>query len=273
MNERIIFENAADLDLKKTFSCGQCFRWRENKDGSFSGVVRGRSVAVRKSGQVLLIEGTGESDRALWEDYFDLTRDYGEVNQQLSELHPVMRKAAAYAAGIRILSQEPYEALITFIISQNNNIKRITGIIERLCEHFGEEIEKGIYAFPTAERLAMLTEDDLAPVRAGFRHPYILDAAQKIHGDEIDPKSLRDLPYEEARRELMKIKGVGVKVADCVLLYGLHRLDAFPMDVWMKRAMKELFDDMDPAVFGENAGIAQQYIFHYSRMHPELFSP
>ena len=271
METKIIFENVTDLDLKETFSCGQCFRFCENNDGTFSGVVRGRAVTVGYQDNTLVLYGAAEEDRALWEDYFDLRRDYGEVKRKLSDVHPVMKEAASYASGIRILSQEPFEALITFIISQNNNIKRITGIIGRLCESFGEEISQGTYAFPTPEALAVLSEDDLSPIRAGFRHKYILDAAKKVSSGEIDLESLRSLPYEDARNELMKIKGVGVKVADCVLLYGLHRLDAFPMDVWMKRAMKELFDGMDPTVFGDYAGIAQQYIFHYSRMHSELF--
>ena len=257
--------------MEKTFHCGQCFRFVKNEDGSFFGVVRGRAITVEKNGNALILHGAKEADRAMWEDHFDLRRDYGEVRRELSSLHPVMKEAADYASGIRILSQEPYEALITFIISQNNNIKRIAGIIERLCERFGEEIGDGVYAFPDAHTLAALTEEDLAPIRAGFRHKYILDAAKKIDSGEIDLETLRALPYEEAQKELMKIKGVGIKVADCVLLYGLHRLDAFPMDVWMKRAMKELFDDLDPSAFGGNAGIAQQYIFHYSRMHPELF--
>ena len=125
-----------------------------------------------------------------------------------------MKEAASYASGIRILSQEPFEALITFIISQNNNIKRITGIIGRLCERFGEEISEDTYAFPTPAALAALTEDDLTPIRAGFRHKYILDAAKKVSAGEIDLESLRGLPYEDARNELMKIKGVGIKVAD-----------------------------------------------------------
>ncbi|MBQ3417092.1 MAG: DNA-3-methyladenine glycosylase 2 family protein [Ruminococcus sp.] len=271
MEQKIIFENITDLNLKETFHCGQCFRFAENEDGSFSGVVRGRAVTAEKNGNTFILHGAKEADRALWEDYFDLHRDYGDVKRKLSDVHPIMKEAASYASGIRILSQDPFEALITFIISQNNNIKRITGIIDRLCICFGEEISANVYAFPTAEALAALTEDDLTPIRAGFRHKYILDAAKKVSAGEIDLESLRGLPYEDARHELMKIKGVGIKVADCVLLYGLHRLDAFPMDVWMKRAMKELFDGMDPAIFGEYAGIAQQYIFHYSRMHPELF--
>ena len=267
----LIFEGISDLSLRETLGCGQCFRWREQEDGSFFGVVKGRMAVVRTDGDSLLIGGASEDDRALWADYFDLGLDYGAVRRQLAAVHPVMAQAARFAPGIRILRQEPFEALISFIISQNNNIKRIGGIVERLCCGFGEEIADGVYAFPTAQRLAALTSDELAPIRAGFRHRYIIDAAQKVADGTVCLEELRQAPYEDARAALMQITGVGVKVADCVLLYGLHRLEGFPMDVWMKRAMAALFDGMDPQAFGEYAGIAQQMIFHYARMNPEMF--
>ena len=267
----IVFENIKDLDLKETLDCGQCFRWKERDDGSFVGVVHGRIAAASMDGDRLILDGAVEDDRDMWSDYFDLSIDYSDIKEKLSTLHPVMAEAARFAPGIRILRQKPFEALISFIISQNNNIKRIAGIVDRLCENFGEPIGGGMYAFPTAERLAALEPDDLAPIRAGFRHRYIIDAARRVNSGDIDLEILREMPYAAAQKELMRITGVGVKVADCVLLYGLHRLDSFPLDVWMKRAMAVLFDGMDPKVFGEYAGIAQQYIFHYSRMNSSLF--
>lgn len=267
----MVFEHITDLDLKETLDCGQCFRWREQEDGSFTGVVRGKVASARVKGDRLILDGANEDDRAMWRDYFDLDLDYSAIKRELSAIHPVLADAAAYAPGIRILRQEPFEALISFIISQNNNIKRITGIVQRLCENFGEKISGDRYAFPAAERLAALTPDDLSPIRAGFRHRYIIDAAQKVADGTIDLEAIRQLPYNEAREVLTQITGVGIKVADCVLLYGLHRLDGFPMDVWMKRAMAALFPDTEISAFGEYAGIAQQYIFHYARMHPELF--
>ena len=270
-NMSIVFEKVSDLDLRQTLDCGQCFRWRERAGGGFDGVVRGRYATVYTDGDSLIVDGADEADRALWRDYFDLDLDYSKIKRELSAVHPVMAEAARFAPGIRILRQEPFEALISFIISQNNNIKRISGIVERLCEGFGEPIGDGHYAFPTAERLAALSPDDLAPIRAGFRHRYIIDGAQKVADGTVDLEALRALPYDETKSRLMQITGVGVKVADCVLLYGLHRLEGFPLDVWMKRAMAVLFDNMDPAVFGDHAGIAQQYIFHYSRLHPEKF--
>ena len=267
----IIFENVTRLDLKETLDCGQCFRWKEREDGGFEGMVRGKHAVAYMDGERLILDGAEEADRVMWRDYFDLDLDYEQVARELSAVHPVLKEAADYAPGIRILNQEPFEALITFIISQNNNIKRIAGIVDRLCMEFGEETPYGMNAFPSAERLAELLPDDLAPIRAGFRHRYIIDAAQKVADGTVDLESLRSLPYEEARMALMRITGVGVKVADCVLLYGLHRLDGFPLDVWMKRAMATLFPGVSPSDFGCYAGIAQQYIFHYSRMHPELF--
>ena len=270
--ERILrFENVKELDLEQTLDCGQSFRWEKREDGSFRGVAFGRSVCARYDGNTLYIENADEADRQLWYDYFDLDLDYAAVRAQLSGLHPVLSEAAGYASGIRVLRQEPYETLCTFIISQNNNIKRIKGIVRRLCESFGEQLADGEYAFPTARCMAELSVDDFAPLRAGFRARYLCDAAGKVNRGEVDLDFCKTAEYEQARRELMKITGVGVKVADCTLLFGMHRVEAFPLDVWMKRAMAKLFPGFAPESFGKYAGIAQQYIFHYSRMHPELF--
>ena len=270
-NNGVLVKGVTDLDLAQTLDCGQSFRWTQQADGSFSGVAFGRRVSVSLDGDRFFIRGASAEDfEKYWRGYFDLDLDYGNIRSSIAALHPVLFEAARYAPGIRILRQEPWEALCTFIISQNNNIKRIKGIVDRLCESFGEDIGGG-FAFPSAEALARLSPDTLAPLRAGFRNRYIIDAAQKVASGEVDLEACRTLEYEQARRELMKITGVGVKVADCTLLFGLHRIEAFPVDVWMKRALKTLFPGMTPADFGEYAGIAQQYIFHYSRMHPEVF--
>ncbi len=271
MKKFLKFENVTDLDLAQTLDCGQSFRWVEREDGGFDGVAFNRSVTVRLDGTDLYIENADESDRELWHSYFDLDLDYGKIRGEISAIHPILADAAKYAPGIRILRQEPYEALCTFIISQNNNIKRIKGIVQRLCEQFGDRLPDGTYAFPDAEKMASLTADDLAPLRAGFRNRYLVDAARKVADGDVDLEKCRSCDYDEARRELMQITGVGVKVADCALLFGLHRIEAFPLDVWMKRAMATLFPGMTPGDFGQYAGIAQQYIFHYSRMNPKLF--
>lgn len=272
-----VFENRievyglTDFELKDTLMCGQCFRFEENADGSFTGVAFEKEITLSKWGDTLNLFTNEEDFLSVWKSYFDLELDYSRIKEDLSKIHPTLGEAARFAPGIRILRQEPFEALISFIISQNNNIKRISGIVERLCTLCGKEIGEGVYAFPTVDALAKMSAEDLAPIRAGFRARYIVDAAQKVKSGEVDLAGLENLSYDEAKAELMKITGVGVKVADCVLLYGLHRLEGFPMDVWMKRAMAALFPGIDGSAFGKYAGIAQQYIFHYARLHPELF--
>ncbi len=265
-------ENITNLDLAQTLDCGQAFRWKEQKDGSFVGVAYGKLITMSMNNGILNIDGATEDDFSnIWRKYLDLDLDYGKIKNELSEIHPILKEAAQFAPGIRILNQEPWEALCSFIISQNNNIPRIKGIVERICRCFGERIEDDFYTFPSAKKIASLTVEDLAPIRAGFRARYIIDGAQKVANGAIDLEAVRRMKIDEARSELMKITGVGIKVADCTLLYGLHRLDCFPLDVWMKRAMSVLFPEMKPSDFGEYGGIAQQYIFHYSRMHPDLF--
>ena len=197
--------------------------------------------------------------------------DYGAIRDRLSAADPVLAEAARYAPDIRILNQDPWEALCSFILSQCNNIGRIKGLVNRLSRTWGSPIIEGNRAFPTPEALAQAGETELRKAGCGFRAPYVAAAARSAAEGKLDWETLRRLPLDEARGELTKLPGVGPKVADCALLYGLHRLDAFPMDVWMKRAMKTLFPGKSPAEFGRCAGIAQQYIFHYSRNHPELF--
>lgn len=268
----ITIKNVDTLDLKNTLDCGQCFRWSENEDKSFTGVAFGRQITVRKNQNDLILENTNENDfLSFWAEYFDLNTDYKKITGEIAKIHPVLNDAIKKVSGIRILKQEPFEALITFIISQNNNIGRIKGIVSRLCECFGDKICDNVYTFPTAKKLSALSPDDLQPLRAGFRARYIIDAAQKVNNGEVDLEALRTMEFEQAEKELMKIIGVGKKVADCTLLFGLYRIEAFPLDVWMKRAMEKIFTDMTPKDFGEYAGIAQQYIFHYSRTNPDLF--
>lgn len=270
-DNRIEVYGVSDFELKDTLTCGQCFRFKENADGSFTGVAFGKVITLSKIDETLILYANERDFLSIWQSYFDLSLDYNEIKEKLSSVHPNLKEAAKFAPGIRILKQEPFEALISFIISQNNNIKRISGIVERLCVLCGEEIESGVFAFPDAKTLSKLSIEDLAPIRAGFRAKYIKDAAEKVSSGEISLNALEALSYDEAKAELMKIKGVGSKVADCVLLYGLHRLEGFPMDVWMKRAMAALFPELKGDDFGRYAGIAQQYIFHYARLHPELF--
>lgn len=255
-----------ELDPVKTFECGQCFRWNAF-GGAYTGVASGRAATVSVSGGGVYIDAP-EADMEFWRDYFDLRTDYAAARRSV-ETCEYMRECAEFGGGIRILRQDGWEALCSFIISQCNNIPRIKGIVEKLCGLFGDPVPYGgqiLRAFPSAERVAALEAEDLAPLRAGYRAPYIISAARAVASGELDLEKTALLPAREARACLLKLNGVGDKVANCAVLFGLHRMDAFPIDVWMKRALREHFPpDFDPAQFGEYAGLAQQYIFYRAR--------
>ena len=261
-----------EFDLAKTFECGQCFRWDAGEDGSYSGVALGRAARIRSSGNSIFISCTAEEFETVWRDYFDLDRDYPAIRRQLSA-DDFMRKASDYGAGIRILKQDGWEALCSFTISQCNNIPRIKKIIASLCRNFGDKIEMGgdtYFSFPTAGRIAALDEESLAPIRCGYRSAYILNAAKAVASGEIDLDALARGTPGAARASLKRLHGIGDKVADCALLYGLNMLDSFPIDVWMKRAVSKYYGSgFDAGVFSPHAGIAQQYLFYYTRNHPD----
>lgn len=264
-NNNIYIKGIEEFDLPHTLDCGQAFRWKCDENGVWSGIAGNKFLKLEKlsDGTVVLYNTTEDEFLSYWKNYFDLDRDYSQIVKQLSK-NETLKSACEYSYGIRILNQEPFETLCSFIISQNNNIGRIKGIVERLCENFGEKIDGG-YAFPTAMKMASLTVDDLAPLRSGFRAKYLVDAAQKVASGEVDLYHLRYFTLEDAQQELMKIKGVGPKVADCALLFSHHQDHAFPKDVWIKRAMDTLFNGELPECAKEYAGIAQQYIFFYAR--------
>lgn len=253
------------FSLSQTLDCGQAFRFEELENGRWGGVACDRylELEIAPDGTVVLYNATQEEFENIWRDYFDLDRDYSKIIEEIS-VNEVLKNASQYGKGIRVLNQPPWETLCSFIISQNNNIKRIKGIISRLCETYGEKINGG-YTFPTAEKLASLTPEDLAPLRAGFRAKYIIDAARKVSNGEVNLEALKDLSYEDAQAELLKITGVGPKVADCALLFSHRHIEAFPKDVWIKRAMTVLFGGELPKEALPYAGIVQQYIFFYAR--------
>ena len=250
-----------NFDLKQTFLCGQCFRWKEDESGAFSAIVSGKPIKTVQNGDEITIES--DHTREFLENYFDLATDYSEYINRFSA-DPTLKAACDGSHGIRILRQEPFETLISFIISQNNNIPRISGIINRLCESFGGKTDDG-YTFPTANQLYGITPEDLAPLRAGFRVRYIADAVKRVNSGEIDFDEINALPLVPARERLKTIVGVGDKVADCVLLFAFHKLDAFPKDVWVKRLMAEFYPDGLPECAKGAEGIAQQYLFDYVR--------
>ena len=256
------------FDIGQTFLCGQCFRWKEADTNSFEGIAMGKKIRLTQEKGEVVLHNIVKEDIPLWENYFDMQTDYGSFIERFSA-DDTLNIACEGSGGIRILRQQPFETLISFIISQNNNIPRIAGIIDRLCESFGEKIEGG-YAFPDARRLKGIAPEDLAPLRAGFRARYICDAVNKINSGEISFEEIDALPTDRARELLKKIVGVGDKVADCVLLFGFHKLDAFPKDVWVKRIMAELYPKGLPDCVKGAEGVAQQYLFHFVRNNKGL---
>lgn len=253
------------LDIGRTLDCGQAFRWVEVSPSVWHGVAFGKALTVSQKGNEIIFHDTCREDfECIWKPYFDLERDYAAVCERMSaDGH--LRRAIAECPGIRILHQEPWEALCSFIISQNNNIPRIKGIIDRLCRLLGDDLGNGDFAFPSAQKVALAGVEGLAPIRAGFRAKYIIDAAEKFANGEIDVEKIYLSPLDEGRDELVKIKGVGEKVARCTLLYGFGKVDSFPVDVWVKRIMSELYPDGLPECAAGVSGIAQQFLFHWRR--------
>jgi N-glycosylase/DNA lyase len=249
----------SDFALDDTLDCGQAFRWEKISDNAYRGAFLNRQLTVscENDSDLFRLHDTTEEDfLGVWADYFDLGTDYGDIKRRFSE-DETLSKACAFAGGIRLLRQDSWEALSSFIISQNNNIPRIKGIIGRLCSHYN--------GYPSAEDMRDETVDSLGYLRSGFRAKYIIDAAQKVEKGEVDFKKITESDIAFGREELIKIKGVGKKVAECTLLYGFGKYEAFPEDVWVKRIMAELYPDGMPECSKGYEGIAQQYLFHWRR--------
>ena len=266
-----IIENLRDFNLDHIFDCGQCFRWKKEEDGSYSGIAKGRKVNMAfqyeegsdNQGTLTITGGEKGDFQNIWKDYLDLHRDYGEIKKTLSQSDPVMAKAIASGRGIRILKQDLWETIVSFIISQNNNIPRIKSCIENLGTTFGEDGN-----LPTAQRLSKLTVEDLAPIKLGYRAKYLIETSKQVESNGLPTN----------KEELGKLTGVGPKVANCISLFGMQELSSFPIDVWMKRVMSALYGFKESDVtgmaayaqehFGQLGGIAQQYLFYYIRQNP-----
>ncbi|MBQ2825848.1 MAG: DNA-3-methyladenine glycosylase 2 family protein [Clostridia bacterium] len=273
---RVLVRVPDTFSVRQIFDCGQCFRFDPTPggegDNDMSGVALGKLVRFRqeKPGE-LTIEGSDAQDyQRLWKKYLGLDTDYAHLREDIAAHFPagsVMDEAIEYGRGIRILRQEPFETLISFIISQNNNIPRIKKLVSELCRRAGEEISEGVYAFPTPEAVIALGEEGLRDMKTGFRAGYIYDAATKVVSGEIDLDAVAACgSTAEAADILKRIKGVGPKVAACALLFGFGRLDAFPVDVWIKKSFARHFGgSLDINSLGSYAGLAQQYLFYYER--------
>ena len=287
--DHIEVSGITDFDTDHIFDCGQCFRWGKNDDGSYTGVAFGRVVKVSydRNGEILKMYGTsGDEFRDIWHRYFDLDRDYSVIKQRLAIGDEIMAKAISCGSGIRILNQEKWETLLSFIISQNNNIPRIKKCINSLAETMGTkagEYEGRTYdSLPDPDVLAAAEPEDLAPCRRGYRAKYLVETARKVAADGPDSLEVlarEDVTGPDAVAALRQYCGVGPKVASCIALFSLGKFDSFPVDVWVRKVMHELYgiDEKDvrgmtayaSENFGEYGGIAQQYLFYYMRSHSE----
>lgn len=263
-NDSILVHDIRCLDLELTLDCGQAFRWRKNEDGSFTGVALNHPLTISKQGDTLVLQGTSmDIFDTFWKNYFDLDKDYEKICDTLKE-DDLLRSTIDQYYGIRILNQDPWEALCSFVISQQNNIKRIKLIIDRLCSAYGEDLGDGLYGFPTPQRLAQLEEQDFRDLGLGYRADYIARLSRAVASGDIDLGAISRMTLDDAREALMQLRGVGVKVANCALLFGFGFYSAFPVDVWMKRVM-DYYPQGLPQCFQGYEGIAQQYLFHWAR--------
>ncbi|MFT4444906.1 DNA-3-methyladenine glycosylase family protein [Parvimonas sp. G1967] len=276
----VILEEIENFDAKAIFTCGQAFRWYEESDGSFTTVHLGRVLNVLNDDNKVIFKGTNlEEFNEIWIDYFDLNTNYKEIRKTLSN-NEILANAMDYGKGIRILNQNHFEMLISFIISANNMIPRIKKSIEVISMRYGkficEDENRKYYSFPTIEELSKATVEELREfAKVGFRDKRIFDTVNMILNEKIDLDNFENLETDVLREELLKFAGVGNKVADCIMLFSYKRGEVFPVDVWIKRVMEELFIKEETPVkkiskeadriFGKYAGYAQQYLFYYGR--------
>lgn len=271
------------FDPKDIFECGQCFRWNREDNGSYTGIFSDCVLNVEKSNEKIIFTGNKNVTEEKINNYFDLKRDYSKIKQDLSKIDNNLLEATGYGSGIRILNQDLWETIISFIISANNNILRIKGIIERISKQYGNEIEfngKKYYTFPTPKELSKATAEDFRGLGLGFRDVRVYETTKLISTGKFNMKELYNLTTKEAQDRLLTLPGVGPKVADCILLFStLKRLDVFPIDVWVRRVMNDLYihEDDEKRInkneirkladekFGNLEGIAQQYLFYWKR--------
>ena len=282
---KYILKNPKSFNLEHIFECGQCFRWNKQEDGSYTGIFKENVLNVKQEKNDFIFRGICNGDiKHIIEEYFDLNRDYEQMKTKLSKIDESMATSIKYGEGISLLNQDLWETVISFIISANNNIPRIKGIIERLSAKFGKEIifeGKSYYTFPTPEELKNVTVEDYRKLGLGFRDVRLYETVHMVLEGKVDLEKMHNnTDTLEVREQLLSLSGVGPKVADCILLFStLKRLEVFPIDVWVRRVMNELYiknkdenkvnkkeiERLANEKFGNLAGIAQQYLFYWKR--------
>lgn len=284
MKQQYILKETESFNPKHIFECGQCFRWNMQEDGSYTGVFKNNVLNVNKISNQIIFSGICEgSIEEVCREYFDLDTDYNQIKNKLSQIDINLKEGIKYGEGIRILKQDLWETIISFIISANNNIPRIKKIIEKISEKYGNKIElDGIayYTFPSVEQLSKATVEDLRALGLGFRDKRVYETTQLILNKMVDLEKLQNIQDSNIlREELNKLPGVGDKVADCIMLFSMKRFEVFPIDVWVRRIMNELYIKNEDETkvnkrdirnlaenkYGNLAGIAQQYLFYWKR--------
>lgn len=286
MQEQIYkINNIKSFEPKHIFDCGQCFRWNEMADGSYTGTFGRNVLNVKKENKEIRFKGLVDGNiEDICNKYFDLDRDYEKIKKDLSKIDNNMKTSINYGEGIRLLNQDLWETIISFIISTNNNIPRIKGIIDRISKTYGEKIVwegKEYYTFPTPKQLSKATIEDLRKLGLGFRDVRVYETTKIINAKKVDLEKLhKEENTQHVREILLTLPGVGPKVADCILLFStLKRLEVFPIDVWVRRVINELYikneneekvnkkeiEQLAKQKYGNLAGIAQQYLFYWKR--------
>lgn len=275
---QLIIQDISDFNLTHIFECGQCFRWNKEEDGSYTGVVKNKVINVEQHGSTVMFNNVTMNDFPLINDYFDLKTDYTEVKNKVNT-DEIMAEAIKFGDGIRILNQDEWETMISFMISANNRIPMIKKVIENLSSCFGDFIcnyrGRDYYSFPSAEQLSVVPVDKIQDCKAGFRSPRLKEAAERFLKEKDIIYNLKNTSYSEGLVYLKSYMGIGDKVANCILLFSMKQFDTFPVDVWVRRVMQTLYvdkntKDADIQKFAENkfgkfSGYAQQYLFYYAR--------
>ena len=282
--EKYIIANQDSFNIKDIFECGQCFRWNKDSSGSYIGVIKNAVIKVETKDEKIIFTGKSNNNfKQIIREYFDLDTDYSQYKEKLSGIDEYLRKSIEFGNGIRILNQDLWECIISFIISANNNIPRIKKIIEKLSLNYGKKIEfegKDYYLFPTPEELSKASIQDLRNLGLGFRDKRIYNTTKMVLNKDIDLDEFMKIDNtNKMREELLKLDGVGPKVADCILLFACKRVDVFPIDVWVRRVMNDLYihnedeekvnkrelQKLAEEKFLGLSGIAQQYLFYWKR--------
>lgn len=264
----MVIRTADHFDLKQICDSGQCFRMRQMEDGRYEVIARDRYLTISQEGDVVSFSCEQDAFEEFWTDYFDLDRDYGAFVSEINPNDRYLLRAVESAGGVRILKQDLWEMIVTFLISQQNNIKRIHHCIDLICEKYGKmctaDDDTKYYAFPDPEAFADLEDNALMACNLGYRSKYVVRTAKAVVAGDIDLAQIQAMPYKKAKEELLKCYGVGEKVADCICLFALHHLDAFPVDTHIRQALDEHYRRGFPnRRYQGFRGVMQQYIFYY----------